>query len=202
MLKERYAFEFHESIFSKHEINQLSKTENREIKRVNIDLDMIYRVIDRATTLSGCVGALCNCFVESQKTKEVAKRIHIAKKVLDNLVEEEATRAEVEIKEFMERNEAKIKNMEKNLKLSKVEITKLAELERKKFDNFYEVDKMKKDIIIKQRRQIKELLDTVSEILDSTYKVVENKNDKRILQVNERYKDCLRDYKDMIKIGR
>lgn len=202
MLREKYSFEFHNSIYNTDEIQQLTKVNDKEISRLDIDLDMNYRVVERATNLSSCISNLCSCFVEGQKTRELAKRINYAKKALDNMVIEERIRANIEVEEFMKQSQEKIKYMEKNLNLKKVEIRKLAEDESKKFDDKYEINRMKKDIIIKQRRELKDLLDNSAEVLKYINSIIESKNDKRLLQANEMYRVSLRDYKYMVKIGR
>lgn len=200
MLKEKFAFEFHSSVYSKNEIEKLSNHIEAR-RKPDIHLNMSYKVVERATSLTECVSTLCNCFVEGKKTRELAKRISYAKKALDNMVNQEYVRAQAEISEFMLRSEERIKYMEKQLQLNKVEIQKLADLEKKKFENRYEIEKSKKEFIIKTRRELKETLDKTSEILEYTHKVISNKNDKRLLQVNENYRECLKDYKQMLNIN-
>lgn len=202
MLKERYAFEFHESIFNKQEIQQLAHVTDRDTKLATIDLDQTFKVIERANTLSTCVRNLCTCYVEGQKTKELEKRIQYAKEILDTKVEEEAIRAEIEIQEFMKRSEAQLQYMEKELALHKKEIAKIAELERTKFEDNYKLERQKKDMLIKQRRKQKELLDNCSKCLEHLYNTQQNKEDKELLKANELYRSCLRDYTEMISIGR
>lgn len=202
MLKEKFAFEFHESIYTKGELEKFQRKNNIETRRnTDINLNMSYKAVERATTLTECVGLLCDCFVEGRKTRELAKRISHAKRVLDNMVNEEYRRAEVEIQEYMKQSEEKIKAMEKQFELKKEAIVKLAEIENKKFDKNHEIERKKKDIIIEVRRNLREALDKTCEIIEYTSKIIENKNDKRLLQVNEQYRECLRDYRKMLNIN-
>lgn len=202
MLKGRFAFEFHDSIYTKNELEKFEKKSSVRVRdNAEINLNMSYKAVERATTLTGCVSVLCNCFTEGKKTKELARRLSHAKRVLDNMVDQDYIRAQAEVEEFMKQSEAKIKYMEKQFELKKEEIVKLADAEKKKFDKNYEIQRMKKDIIIKTRRDLKETLDKVSEIIEYTNQIIENKNDKSLIQVNEQYRECLRDYRQMLNIN-
>lgn len=202
--KERYAFIFDEDFFTPQELKEIQKKEKNIKEEKNFkpiseyrsfDYEVYVDTLNKTNSMLDVVGSFVSIYEEHNKTKELKKQIKSKEKALDSLLYETARRADICLREEKERLYAEIEYMKKSLNDSLQKVKSEAEFSKYKLNLDYKERRQKNKIFENARKEILKSLDFTRNIIDNE----DNIKNKYYLQMNDQYKECLRNYNNLIK---
>lgn len=202
MLRERQAFIFDEKIFKQSELSTIKKAKNIDFESISAintsSINCHIASISSNIELLSLTETFMSFYVEHRKTRELQKQLNYKKRALDAMVNEAASRVEIEIEEYRKRKMYEIEHNRKMLEATLEKLRKEADFTNKKNIEEYRKKKKQKDVLDISRKNLENNLKLVSDIIREAE---ENKmnNNKYYHQMNEKYRIEIRAYSKIIK---
>lgn len=189
----KLAFLFDETVFKKEELPQIKVVKNYDMQIKNNPYEQALAYVTASNELLGLANIFINYCTEKAKTRELRRQCEIKKRALDAYVDEVERRVDDEIYHYRKRRESEIEYRKRNLSIILEQLQKEAELEYMKVEKHVAKEREKSKIIAEVRKQIKQNLDYIEELIVEADKNKIN-NNKYYYQLQERYRVELKNY--------